>query len=67
MRLSLPHNLVHAVKYLRAVMASTSIAHKHNLRNKVTMPLGGDDLIALRWRSVFEMDWGTLPDKPPPW
>jgi hypothetical protein len=32
----LPNTLIHALKYLRAVLASTSLAHLQNLRKKDT-------------------------------
>ena len=61
-----PNSLTHALKYLRAVLASTSLAHWQNLKKKITLPEWGDDPIAYRWRSILESDWGTLPDKPSP-
>ena len=45
--------------------ASTSIAHWHILTSKVTSPFGWEDPIAPLLRSILELDWGTLPDKPP--
>ncbi len=67
MRFPLPQNRVHVLKYHRVILASTSIAHKHNLKNKVTMPSGGDDPIAPRWRTMLKIDWVHSPTNRLPW
>jgi len=46
--------------------ASTSIAHWHILKSKVIKPSGWDDPIAHRWRSILEMNWDKVLDKPSP-
>ena len=66
MRFPLPQNLVHALKYVMATLAFTSMAHWYILKSKATKPFGWDDPIAHRWRSILEMGWGTIPDKPSP-
>ena len=38
----LPQNLIHALKYLRAVLASTSLAHLQNIKNKINFTNVGD-------------------------
>ena len=65
-RFPLPQKRVHARKYARATLASTSMAHWYILMSNVNKPFGLDDPIAHRWRSILEMDWGTIPDKPSP-
>ena len=62
----LPQNSVHAPKYLRAMLVSKSTALWHILMSKVTKPSGWDYPIAYRLRSILEIDWGTIPDKPSP-
>ncbi len=52
----LPNNLTHALKYLRAVLASTSLAHWQNIKKKINFPAWGDDPIAYRLRSILEGD-----------
>ena len=61
-----PKNIVYALKYLRATLASTSMTRWYILTSKVIKPFGWDDPIAHRWRSILEMGWGTIPDKPSP-
>jgi hypothetical protein len=41
MRFPLPQSLIHALKYLRAVLASTSIAHCQHLKKKIISPAWG--------------------------
>jgi len=65
-RLSLPQNLVHTLKYLRATLASKSIAHWPIVTSKVTKQSNWNNPIAHRWRYILEMNWGTIPDKPSP-
>jgi hypothetical protein len=47
-RFPLPQNLVHVLTYLRALMASKSIAYWRILVSKITRPSGWDDPIVPR-------------------
>ena len=65
-RFPLPQTRIHALKHLRVLLASRSIANWHILRRKVTKTSGWDDPIAFRWISVLEVNLCTIPDKPSP-
>jgi hypothetical protein len=66
MQFPLPVTLIHALTYLSSTLTSTSMTHWRTLRSKVTKPTCLDKLIAQRWKSILDADWGSIHDKPSP-